>query len=158
MSAESYIWFKWFHILAAILFIGNMVVTAWWKYAADKTRDPKIISFAVKQLMTTDKIFTFPSVMILFGTGMAGAMVMGVKPAAISWVYYGMLLFIFSGLLWFIALLPMQLRMRTITMHLAPDEPVPDHYWKLSMAWNFVGAIATALPIISSWYMVFKPL
>lgn len=158
MSAETYLWFKWLHIVAAMLFVGNIIVTAWWKYAADKTKNTTIIAFAVKQVMTTDKIFTFPSVLLIFGFGMGSALVMGAHASQVYWIAMGLSLFTASGLLWFIALLPIQLRMRTITMHLEADEALPEHYWKLSLWWNIIGSAATLLPLIATWYMVFKPL
>jgi uncharacterized membrane protein len=36
---------KMLHIFGAIIFAGNIVVTALWKAMADLTRDPKIVAF-----------------------------------------------------------------------------------------------------------------
>jgi hypothetical protein len=32
-----------------VVFLGNIIVTAWWKMAADRTRDPPTIAYAQRQ-------------------------------------------------------------------------------------------------------------
>ena len=43
---ESYLFFKSLHILGVILLLGNLIVTAWWKLMANRTKNPSIIAFA----------------------------------------------------------------------------------------------------------------
>ena len=43
---DAYLWLKTLHIIGAILFLGNIIITGWWKFMADRTRDPKIVAFA----------------------------------------------------------------------------------------------------------------
>lgn len=38
---DWYLSLKSLHILAAVLFLGNIVVTGWWKTMADRTAMPK---------------------------------------------------------------------------------------------------------------------
>jgi len=37
-----------------VAFLGNIIVTGWWKLMADRTRDPRVIAFAQRQVTTTD--------------------------------------------------------------------------------------------------------
>lgn len=54
---NTYLALKSLHILGVVLFVGNIVVTAWWKVQADRTRHPAIVAFAQRQVTLTDWIF-----------------------------------------------------------------------------------------------------
>ncbi len=41
---DAYLLLKTLHLLGVILFLGNIIVTGWWKAMADRTRDPMIIA------------------------------------------------------------------------------------------------------------------
>ena len=47
---NSYLLLKSIHIFGVILLMGNIIVTAWWKFNADKTKDPRVIKFAQRQV------------------------------------------------------------------------------------------------------------
>ena len=38
------------NLLGVVIFLGNIAVTGWWKFMADRTGDSKIISFAQRQV------------------------------------------------------------------------------------------------------------
>ena len=56
---NTYLALKSLHILGVVLFVGNIIVTGWWKVQADRTRNPAVIAFAQRQVTLTDWIFTF---------------------------------------------------------------------------------------------------
>ena len=68
---ESYLILKTIHIIAAVLFLGNIIITGWWKIMANRTNNPVIISFAQRQVTLTDFIFTAGGSALLLITGMA---------------------------------------------------------------------------------------
>ena len=43
---DTYTTIKLVHIAGAVLLLGNIIVTAWWKVMADRTGNPSIIAFA----------------------------------------------------------------------------------------------------------------
>jgi len=43
---DNYLLLKSLHVLGVVIFLGNIIVTGWWKVMADKTRESKIIAFA----------------------------------------------------------------------------------------------------------------
>jgi uncharacterized membrane protein len=55
---ESYLFLKSLHILGIILLLGNLIVTAWWKLMANRTKNPSIIAFAQRQVTLTDFVLT----------------------------------------------------------------------------------------------------
>ena len=68
---------KLLHVLGAILFVGNMVVTALWKTMADRTRRPEIVAFAQRLVTTTDFVFTGFGAGLVLATGLMMARVFG---------------------------------------------------------------------------------
>ncbi len=67
---------KIIHMFGIILFMGNIIITGWWKSMADRTGDYRIIAFAQRQVTLTDWVFTMGGVVILLiaGLGMVGHM------------------------------------------------------------------------------------
>lgn len=55
---SSYLTLKSLHLAGVAIFLGNIVVTGWWKAMADRTRDARIIAFAQRQVTLTDWVFT----------------------------------------------------------------------------------------------------
>jgi uncharacterized membrane protein len=41
-----------------VLFLGNFIITAWWKMMADRTHNPSLIAFAQRSVTVTDWLFT----------------------------------------------------------------------------------------------------
>jgi uncharacterized membrane protein len=66
---RTYLLLKSLHIFGAILLLGNIIVTAWWKIMADRTRDPRVIAFAQRQVTLTDWVFTAPGALITVVAG-----------------------------------------------------------------------------------------
>ena len=70
---NTYLVLKSVHIFGVILLLGNLIVTAWWKLMANRTKNPSIIAFAQRQVTLTDFVFTAPGALlaILAGDSMA---------------------------------------------------------------------------------------
>ncbi len=153
---NSYLWLKLIHIAGVVLFLGNIIVTGWWKVAADFTRNPQIIAFAQKQVTLTDYVFTFGGVIILLAAGMAN---IGIHHISIStyWVKNAFNLFTLSGLIWLIVLIPIQFKQAKMAKIFAETGDIPMQYWRLCTRWYVFGVIATILPLINLYWMVFKP-
>ena len=66
---HSYLLLKSIHIFGVILLMGNIIVTAWWKFNADKTKDPTVIKFAQRQVTLTDFVFTAPGALLAILAG-----------------------------------------------------------------------------------------
>ena len=45
---------KFLHITGVVMLMGNITVTAIWKYFADRTQRPEVLSFAQKLVTYTD--------------------------------------------------------------------------------------------------------
>jgi uncharacterized membrane protein len=154
---NSYLWLKTVHIFGVVIFLGNIIVTGWWKVMADKTKNPQIIAFAQRQVTLTDFIFTAGGATILFLAGMANV---GIHHMGMSskWISQGMLMFTLSGVIWIAVLIPAQIKQAKMAKVFAISGVIPEYYWQLNNRWIFFGILATLLPLINLFWMVFKPI
>jgi uncharacterized membrane protein len=153
----SYLLWKSLHILGIVLLLGNIVVTAWWKTMADRTRDPKVIAFAQRQVTLTDYVFTAPGALLAIATGDYLAYAFLADSWSTSWIVWGRLLFIAAGVIWVTVLIPIQVRQARLARGFAAAGAIPDEYWRLARHWQLFGALAVALPLANLYWMVFKP-
>ncbi len=153
---DTYLGLKALHILGVVLFIGNIIVTAWWKTQADRTRNPAVIAFAQRQVTLTDWIFTFGGATLLAGSAYANAALHGLSMLT-PWMLWGQILFVLSGLLWVGILIPVQVRQARLARGFAGGGPIPLTYWRLNRIWLGIGLVATVLPAANIFFMVYKP-
>lgn len=153
---DSYTVLKSLHIVGAVLFIGNIIVTGWWKTMADRTGNPVVIAFAQRQVTLTDWVFTAGGVALVLVCGIANTLLYGI-PLATPWIAWGLALFTLSGVVWVAILVPLQGSLARLSREFASGGPIPDEYWRLERRWLVWGAIATLLPLAVIPLMVMKP-
>jgi uncharacterized membrane protein len=153
---NSYLWLKTIHLLGVVLFLGNIIITGWWKNMADLTRNPQIIAYAQRQVTLTDFIFTGGGVLILLVAGMVNVYMHNMSYSA-KWLSHGMSIFLVSGVIWVAILIPVQIKQAKMAKVFASTGEIPEQYWKLCTTWNIFGVIATLLPLANLYWMVFKP-
>ena len=152
---DSYLLLKTVHLVGAVLFIGNIVVTGWWKFMADATRDARIIGFAQRQVTLTDWIFTLGGVVLVAIGGIGNAALHGM-PLDTPWLALGSILFTASGIIWVAVLIPLQMRLGRMARGFAHGGPIPPAYWRAEKLWACFGVLATLLPLANIPVMVFK--
>jgi uncharacterized membrane protein len=153
---NGYLGLKTLHIMGAVLFLGNLIVTGWWKAMADRTRDARIVAFAQRQVTLTDRVFTLGGALLVLLTGQLNASLHGISYAGNPWLSWGLGLFTLSGAVWVAILIPIQVRQGRMARGFAGGGPIPDEYWRLCRLWYLWGVIATALPLGVVSVMVFK--
>lgn len=153
---NTYLWLKVIHIFGIVIFLGNIIVTGWWKNMADITKNPQIIAYAQRQVTLTDFIFTGGGVLILLVAGMVNVYLHDMSYAT-KWLGHGMAIFLFSGLIWAAVLIPVQAKQAKMAREFAVSGEIPANYWKLCTTWNVFGLLATLIPLVNLYYMVFKP-
>ena len=68
---------KTLHVLGAVLFLGNIIVTAFWKTLADRTGNLAVIRFSVRTTTLADLLFTLAGAVLLAASGHALASPLG---------------------------------------------------------------------------------
>lgn len=157
MNVEFYQIIKLLHIVGAIIFIGNIIVTAVWKVLADRTRQPEVVAFGQRLVTLTDFAFTGLGAAIIFITGFAMIGIFGVSVFEVKWITWGFVLFIISGLIWATILIPVQVKQARLARTFQKSGTIPEQYWRLGRIWVRVGFFATLLPLVNLYFMVFKP-
>lgn len=144
------------HIFAVILFVGNIIVSAFWKAMADRTRDVVVIRFATRLVNLTDVFFTAGGIVLLMATGHAMASTYGGVHAT-GWIRWSYMLVVGSGLIWLLILVPVQIKQAMLLKPLERHTEIPVRYWKLSVLWMAAGIPATILPLPAIYLMAVKP-
>ena len=66
-----YRWHTFLHIAGAVVFLGNIIVTAAWMLMAERTRSVHVIHFSAKAVIRADLLFTLPGVFLVLMNGSA---------------------------------------------------------------------------------------
>lgn len=152
---NSYLGWKSLHLFGAMIFMGNIIVTGWWKYMADRTRNSQVIAFAQRQVTLTDYVFTATGAAIVLAGGWMAAASQGLPPS--FWLSWGLGLFTASGIIWAAILIPVQHRQARMAREFEVSGIIPVEYWRLCRLWVIWGVIATVLPLFNIYLMVVKP-
>lgn len=147
-------WHLGLHVLGAIIFLGNIVVTAAWVALAERSDDASAVRFATGAMQRTDAYFTAPGVILVLGNGLALAASQWGGWSGfweVSWLVAALALFAASGILWAALLIPLQRTMARQAATNGSSIATDLHRWYL---W---GAVAIALPLASLYLMVVKP-
>jgi uncharacterized membrane protein len=148
-------WHRLMHLLGAVLFLGNVVVTAVWASVARRSRDPEVARIFVRGVLLTDAVFTLPGVILLtINGGMLGTEWF---KAGARWLIVSVVLFVITGVIWGAVLAPVQKRLARVVAAMPSHGPVPPEYDALLAKWFRWGGIATLLPLIILGLMVLRP-
>src|SRR5271155_2689084 len=128
---------KTFHIIAAVLWLGNFAITGVWSARAFASRDRLLRAFATREILFTDVVFTFLGAAAVVGSGMALAGMESVPVWSTLWTRDAILTVAASALVWLAVLVPLELRMRK--QALRADDAL-DRTFTL---WSVVGIIVT---------------
>jgi uncharacterized membrane protein len=143
------------HITGIAMLMGNITVTAIWKFFADRDGRPQVLSFAQKLVTYTDWSMTFWGVVLIMGSGYFMALYARI-PLLEGWLLWSQALFVVAGLIWLILLVPIQIKQAKLAMAFNGDD-VGDVYRGLSRRWIFWGLISTVPLVGVTWLMVAKP-
>jgi uncharacterized membrane protein len=152
---DVYLILKLLHIIFVIAFLGNITVGLFWKYFAEKTKEPDKIAFAFRGIIKADRIFTLPGVIGITIFGLGAAFHVHYPIFSTGWILWSIILFIISGIAFMAKVAPLQRKIAA----LAEDKQnfKWEEYNKLAKEWEFWGFIALITPIAATVLMVLKP-
>lgn len=151
---NSYLWLKVLHIVGVVLFLGNIIITGWWKNMADRTKNAQVIAFAQRQVTVTDWLFTAGGAVILTIAG--GLNVHTSWSYSMKWLQWGIGLFFVSAVIWIVVLIPTQIKQAKMAAEFAKTGVIIDVYWQLCRRWNIWGGLAIVIPLCAVYFMTFK--
>lgn len=154
----NYLLLKMLHILGGFIFVGNIIVTAFWKIMADRTREPRIVAFGQRLVNLTDFAFASLGAFILIVTGLMMTYSISDDLWSLNWVAWGLGLFLASGFVWAFILFPVQVKQAWMARSFTEGGAIPQKYWRLGRIWIAFAALATLLPLLNLYFMVYKPI
>lgn len=153
----NYTYLKLIHLLAVIIFLGNIIVGLFWMRTAVKTRDPRIINFTIKGIIRADRYFTIPGVIVITTFGILAAVYGHFPLLRTGWILWSIILFTISGLAFGFKVAPLQKVISSLTIGY---ENVNDFDWqyfqKKYIEWEVWGLIALITPLAAFVMMILK--
>lgn len=151
----GYRWNLLMHILGAIIFMGNIIVSAAWISLARRLRHTESLRLGVRGVVVTDTIFTLPGLLLLVLNG--GILGTPFFKAGAMWLIISVVLFVITGIIWGAVLVPLQKRLSAMMKATPPGAAVPVEFDPVLRRWFRWGGVATLLPLVSLVLMVVKP-
>jgi uncharacterized membrane protein len=106
----SYALWKLLHLMAVVLFLGNVTLGLFWVAHAERTRDARLVAHAMAGIIRSDLWFTWPGIALILLGGIGGAVVGGLALLRVPWILAGIVLFSLSGVVFSVWLAPLQRR------------------------------------------------
>lgn len=148
---------KILHLIAVVLFLGNISTAIFWMHFAAKTRDLKLISHTVKGIIRADKLFTLPGAAILFIFGLGAALHGGLSIFGTGWILWSIVMFLISGFAFSAKLAPIQRKMYKLTSENQDNTAFEwNNFEELLHSWNIWGIVATLTPFLAFLMMILK--
>jgi uncharacterized membrane protein len=152
-----YLAMKTLHVLAVVLFLGNIITGVFWKAHGDKTSDPRIIAHTLSGIIRSDRWFTIPGVVLIVVFGVAAAMLGRLPILRTGWIWQSIVLFAISGLAFVLQVAPLQRRLLALASAAASGQRWDEaEYRRLSRRWELWGLIAILTPLAAVVLMVHK--
>ena len=153
----AYAVLKLVHVFAVILFLGNIITGVFWMRMADRTRDLAIICFAMRGINRSDKWFTIPGVIVITAGGIAAAIEGGLPLLRTGWIFWSLVMFSISGIIFSVKLAPLQREIARITAHSGEENEFNWTYYSSRLRqWEIWGLIAILTPLAALVMMVLK--
>ncbi|MGQ0384368.1 MAG: DUF2269 family protein [Gammaproteobacteria bacterium] len=153
-----YLWMKLLHILAAVLFLGNIITGLFWHRHAARAKNPRLLAFTVDGIIRSDRLFTMPGVIVIIATGIVAAVQAGLPLLRTGWIAWTLVMFAISGLAFMFRVAPLQRRLFAHAQAGAASGSFDfAAYERIARQWEIWGAVATVTPLAGLAFMVLKP-
>jgi uncharacterized membrane protein len=151
-----YLGLKLIHLLAVVLFLGNITTGIFWKANADRTRDPKVIGNMLEGIIQADRLFTMPPILFILIGGIGAAIEGHLPILGTGWIFWSIVLFTLSGVAFMAQVVPLQRKMLALVRQSGGSLDWAS-YRALSHRWEIWGVVALATPALAAVLMVMKP-
>ncbi len=145
------------HIFFAVWLMSHLIGSAFWKARAEGSGNPETVASTARALVRSDLTFMAPGIVGLLATGIWMGGITGWERFQELWLTASFLLTILLVVLWLVILMPQQRRMARCASAVLAGEDQEDQYRRASKMCSIVGGIATLIPVVVLFLMVFKP-
>ena len=153
---DTYLVWKFLHVTGVVMLMGNITVTAIWKFFADRDGRPQVLGFAQKLVTYTDWSMTVWGVVLTMAGGY-GLAIEGQYDLFSGWLLWAQICFVVAGLIWMGLIVPIQVKAARLVRQFGDGDSVPDEYKSLSKRWIFWGLVSTIPLLAAMWLMIARP-
>jgi len=153
----SYLILKLLHVASVIVFLGNVAMGLFWASHAHRTRDFRLIASTFDGIIRSDRLFTVPAVFGIVITGLAAAIVAGIPILSTGWIFWPIVLFSISGIVFGTWLVPLQRSIRDAARTADASDMTWNSYAGDYKKWHAWGLAALVAPVAAMAVMVLKP-
>ena len=152
------VFLKLLHILAVVLFLGNIITGLFWHAHAARTRDPKLLAHAMEGIIRSDRLFTMPGVSVIVAAGVALAIGLRLPMLGTGWILWTSVLLIVSGVVFMLRVAPLQRELLAMASEgWRSGQFDYARYRARAIAWEAWGLVALLTPVAGLLLMVLKP-
>lgn len=147
-------WHLVFHNVGVVMFLGSIVMSLIWALKTQAAQSDRLILFVISNISSFDNWLIKPGVLLIVLNGLYLSYQWG-GVFSQAWIYMSMLMFILSGLVWGLKLIPLQKRILAVSDNVVQDneQPLASSF----KAWLGWAILATLLPLIAFMLMLIKP-
>lgn len=146
------------HLMGVILFFGGFVAALLAKAFADRAHDPRIAAHTFRMINFNDKWFTPLSVVLILVGGFGTAGIAGLPVVETGWIFWSLVLFGVSGLIFVFRALPLQHRLeRTAQTGVEANDFDWARYQRQARTWSRWAYLAFFAVLVALVLMVLQP-
>lgn len=146
-----------FHILGVILLLGNVLISIFWKFKSDSTKDLKIIAHIHREIRRADRSFSHIGIILILITGLGLWHVDRIKIIQTKWLLWGLILFVIAIIFWGAIIVPTEKRLISLLEKSLTEGNVDPGLIRLSRKWYNTETMFVGLIVIILILMVYRP-
>jgi len=146
-----------FHVLAVVLFLGNLTTSLFWAAQASRTRNPAVVAHTFRSIRRSDLWFTLPGAFGIIVGGISAALRMELSIFGTGWVVWAIGLLGIGLVVLATVRVGLQRDLQELVGSGAGDEVPWKEYDLLYRYWRTWTWIAIAGPLGSVLLMTYRP-
>jgi uncharacterized membrane protein len=153
----TYLLWKLIHIAGVVAFLGNITTGLFWAAHAHRQGNFQLVASTFHGIIQSDRWFTIPGVFGILIGGFGAAINGSIPILRTGWIFWPIALFSISGLIFGLAVAPLQKRIRHLVVNRSQSEESWKEYCSLYKRWEIWGFLAWLTPVAAMVIMVLKP-
>ena len=151
--------YEWrlFHVLAVVLFLGNLITGLFWTAHATRTRNPAVITHTFAGIRRADRWFTVPGALGILVGGIAAAIRIEQPIFETGWIVWAIALLGIAAVVLATVRFGLQRDLQELTSTGTTDEMSWKEYDLLYGYWRTWTLIVIAVPLLAVILMVYRP-
>jgi uncharacterized membrane protein len=144
------------HLAGVILFFAGFFGALLSQRFADRTHDSRIVAHTFRVMNFNDRWLTPVAIILILLGGFGAASRAGLSVVGTGWIFWSLVLFGISGVIFLTRALPLQLKIENLARR-DPSEFDWDAYGRLSRSWSRWAQSAFVAVLVALVLMVLRP-